>query len=180
MSKIAKEIFDNLILNKTPIDINILVLLVGLPYSGKSTFAEKLSNHNFVHFWATKIKKQYKLNDEQFLKLSEEIIEELLSKDYNVVFDFLNHKNEQRENIYSIAEKMNKKYFILYLDTPKSTITERQSRVIENLGRTNISVEILKEIELEFEMPIGKNVFIIKDEGDFDIFLNLTRAQKSK
>lgn len=180
MPDIAKEIFDNLILEKTPIDNNILVILVGLPYSGKSTFAEKLSKHNFVHFWATKIKKQYQLNDESFLKLSKEIIKELLSKNYNIVFDFLNHKKEQRNNFYLIAEKMHKKVFVVYLDTPKNIILERQASVVEDIGRTNISTDIINEIESEFEIPIGENVFSIKDKNDFDIFLNSIGAQDLK
>ena len=179
MPDIAKEIFDNLILEKTPIDNNILVILVGLPYSGKSTFAEKILKHNFVHFWATKIKKQHKLNDKEFLELSKEIIEELLSKNFNVVFDFLNHKNEQRNNFYSIAEKMHKKVFVVYLDTPKNIILERQASVVEDIGRTNISTDIINEIESEFEIPVGENIFTIKNDGDFDTFLNLIRTQQS-
>ena len=180
MSGISQEIFDNLITDKTKTDNNVLVILVGLPYSGKSTFAEKLSKHNFVHFWATKIKKQYQLNDEEFLKLSKEIIEELLSKNYNIVFDFLNHKNEQRNNFYSIAEKLHKKVFVVYLDTPKNIILERQASVVEDIGRTNISTDIINEIESEFEIPISENVFTIKDEIDFDIFLNSIRVQLLK
>lgn len=175
MSNLAKDIFNNLVLKKSPVNNNILVILVGMPYSGKSTFAEKLSNRNFVHFWATKIKKQYKMNDEQFLRVSEEIIEDLLSQNYNVVFDYLNHKSQQRKNIYLIAEKINKKYFILYLDIPKNIILERQSKAIENIGRTNISTEIINEIESEFEIPVGKNVFLIKEDNDFNIFLNLIK-----
>ena len=88
MSDIFEEIFNNLVLNKKPENNNFLIILAGLPYSGKSTFAEKLSNHNFVHFWTTKIKKQYQLNDSEVLKLSEKIIEKLLEKNYNIVFDF--------------------------------------------------------------------------------------------
>ncbi|MCX6757868.1 MAG: ATP-binding protein [Candidatus Nomurabacteria bacterium] len=176
MSNISQEIFEGLIVGKTKTNSNILVILVGLPYSGKSTFAEKLSKHNFVHFWATKIKKQYKLDDEFFLKLSKEIIEELLSKNYNVIFDFLNHKNEQRNNFCSIAEKMHKKVFVAYLDTPKNIILERQATVVEDVGRTNISTDIINEIESEFEIPVGENIFTIKNEGDFDTFLNLIRT----
>jgi tRNA uridine 5-carbamoylmethylation protein Kti12 len=172
MSDIFEEIFNNLVLNKKPENNNFLIILAGLPYSGKSTFAEKLSNHNFVHFWTTKIKKQYQLNDSEVLKLSEKIIEKLLEKNYNIVFDFLNHKNEQRESIYSIAEKMNKRYFIFYLNTPKNIILERQARVIENVGRSSISPEIIREIESEFEVPTGSNVVEIINNFDLEKFIS--------
>jgi predicted kinase len=172
MSDIFEEIFNNLVLNKKPENNNFLIILAGLPYSGKSTFAEKLSNHNFVHFWTTKIKKQYQLNDSEVLKLSEKIIEKLLEKNYNIVFDFLNHKNEQRKSIYSIAEKMNKRYFIVYLNTPKNIILERQAKVIENIGRSSISLKIIREIESEFEVPTGSNVVEIVNNFDFEKFIS--------
>jgi len=176
MTNIEQEIIKNLIKDKTPVKENTLILLVGLPYSGKSTFALKLEKFNFIHIWGTKIKKEYGLDDKKFLDISEKIIEILLTQGYNVTFDFLNHKNTHRERIFSIATKTDINYLIVYLNTPKDVIFQRQSTTMESLGRTNISKEIIEEILSEFEIPKGEKVFEIKNESDHQEFLDLIKA----
>lgn len=67
---------------------------------------------------------------------------------------------------------MNKRYFIFYLNTPKNIILERQARVIENVGRSSISPEIIREIESEFEVPTGSNVVEIINNFDLEKFIS--------
>lgn len=169
--KMFQEIIMILTKNKQPRADNILVILTGLPYSGKSTLAQKLSERNFIHIWGTKIKKYYKLDDENFLSLSEEIIDTLLKSGYNVIFDFLNHKKIQRERIATIAKNNSKRCLIAYLNPPQNIIVKRQSNVNESSGRTNISRKVIEEISSEFETPQGKNVFEIRNDTDFEEFL---------
>lgn len=54
LESIANKVSREIIEEKTPIDNPVVIALVGLQYSGKSTLATQIANHNFAHFWATK------------------------------------------------------------------------------------------------------------------------------
>ncbi len=107
---------------------NILVLLAGLPYSGKSSFAEKLSKTGFLHVWATKIKKERGFTDEEMIRFAKKIITQELKKGRNVVFDFLNHKESIRCQMEDVAKIAHADYGVVYFNLPIEAILRRSSR----------------------------------------------------
>jgi predicted kinase len=145
----------------------ILLVLVGLPYSGKSTFAQKLSKNGFVHVWATKIKKQKNWNDAQMISYIKKLISQELNKGKNVIFDFISHKDAIRKQLKAEAKKVNAKYQVIYFDIPLKTIYGRQARQkIEQAGRSKISRSIIRQIATEMEAPVRCTTVSNRQEAD--------------
>ena len=170
----VNELVVRLAPEKTPVRSNILYILVGLPYSGKSTLARKMEMHNVVHVWATKIKKNFGLNDEEMLVLTRNVIKELLGEGYNVVFDFLNHQKSVRESFVALAKEEGAKTQVIYLDTSERVLLRRAQEIHEHggaEGRSVIPSEAIYEIQQELEEPTGENVMVIRDEKDEERFL---------
>lgn len=152
-----------------------LLILVGLPYSGKSTFAEKLSKYNYIHFWATKIKKELQLTDEKMLNLAERTCETLLSEGYSVIFDFLNHKKSTRERFILLAKRLNVSYIVLFFNPNDAIILERIEKNLKSgghEGRSIISQPIVEEIRSEFQYPTrDENTVEINDNSNIDEYI---------
>ncbi|GEM_PF-4374507 len=146
---------------------NIIIVLAGLPYSGKSSFAEKLSRAGFLHVWATKIKKEMGFTDEDMIRFAKKIITQELKKGRNVVFDFLNHKESIRSQIEVVAKKAHADYEVVYFNLPIETILRRSSRQkSEHNGRTKISPAIIRDIANGFEIPKKSPNVRTRDEAD--------------
>lgn len=154
-----------------------LAILCGIPYSGKSTIANELSEHKFVHIWITVIKKLYNLDDEHALKIATKLTEQLLNENYRVTVDFLNHTDALRDNFSSVANKLGVPYKIIFVDTPLSVIYERK-RISDNaktksIGRSSISVDVIDKIAEELSIPNSNETVKIypNDRTRFDMYL---------
>jgi predicted kinase len=164
-----QKLIASLIMNKAVSDHNALVLLMGLPYSGKSTIAEKLAADGFIHIWATKLKKEYQLTDNQMLDLAKELTTCFLSRGFNVVFDFLNHTNAIRQPFIDIAKNLDKPFFVFNVNTPIEEIYQRQERNQrsgDQLGRSIISKAVIEEIRQETQLPGGLEFHEIQSFDD--------------
>jgi tRNA uridine 5-carbamoylmethylation protein Kti12 len=93
------------------------------------------------------------------------LVKELLIHGYNVVFDFLNHLEKQRQGIAEVATENGKDYLIIYMNPPIETILKRQANATEGLGRSSISVDVIKEIAAEFEVPTGDRVLVVPHDS---------------
>ena len=96
ITNIGKKYSQRLTVDKQPVSSPTLLVLVGLQYAGKSYLAEKIEEQNFLHFWATKLKKEFNVDNNQMNEIALMMLDELLPKGFNVVIDFVNHKRETR------------------------------------------------------------------------------------
>lgn len=155
-SQIVAEVTRKMVLGKSPVANPTTMLLTGLEYSGKSYVAERVTAQNYTHFWATKIKKQYGINNDTMLVIAREVVSLLATDGYNVIVDYNNHTRSIRQNFQSIAKELGVRYLVVYLDTPRE---ERLRRREENArqgdlpGRRVISLEDIHILEREFEAP---------------------------
>lgn len=165
-SNLVNEVYSELTQSLQPRGA-ALAILVGLPYSGKSTIATKFKADGFVHVWLTVIKRRYNLDDDAALHIARPVIERLLTSGYRVVFDFLNHTVSLRESFVKIAVATKAPCKIIWLNTPMTEIYRRQSNMAQtdaSEGRSVISREVIDIIAREFEVPDGPDVLEITNE----------------
>lgn len=111
---------------------NFLICLTGLPASGKSTFAFKITNVLKKKYGITRVKIvdpdiiRNKLSPEKFDPEKEQrirkenlnIIRRELKKGYSVISDDLNYYSSMRHELKSLAEKLKIRLIIIYIATP--------------------------------------------------------------
>lgn len=154
-----------------------LVILCGLPYSGKSTIAQQLEKYGFIHIWTTVIKKQFSLNDLEALHVIELLAERLLRDNYRVTIDFLNHTDDQRRIFIDIATRLHIPYKIVFVNTPLETIQARKAQSdlssTDQIGRSRIDIVIVHKIADELTIPHSKNTIEItpSDQSQYCAYL---------
>ncbi|MFX0012068.1 MAG: AAA family ATPase [Candidatus Hermodarchaeota archaeon] len=130
--------------------MNYLLILSGLPASGKSTFARKFKDlvesegNSNVKIIDTDIIRQqlypngfnYK-NEKRVRKRLKNEIRQALNHDFIVVSDDLNYYTSMRHDLKIIAEKVKRKFFIVYISTPLEAClnwnTERGNLIPNNV-----------------------------------------------
>ncbi|MFO8020552.1 MAG: AAA family ATPase [Promethearchaeia archaeon] len=119
---------------------NFLVIVTGLPASGKSTFSEELKkyleedtekpNKEISIVDPDKIREEIAPGTFDFEKESEvrelnlKKVEKELKKGKIVISDDLNYYTSMRRDLKSIANQLNKKAFIIHMNTPLETCLE--------------------------------------------------------
>ena len=111
--------------------MNYLLILSGLPASGKSTFARKFkelveseSNSNVKIIDTDIIRQQlypdgfnYK-NEKRVRKKLKHEIQQALNNNFIVISDDLNYYTSMRHDLKNIAENAKRMFFIVYISTP--------------------------------------------------------------
>lgn len=183
ITNIGKKYSQRLTVDKQPVSSPTLLVLVGLQYAGKSYLAEKIEEQNFLHFWATKLKKEFNVDNNQMNEIALMMLDELLPKGFNVVIDFVNHKRETRRKFQEKAARYGANYSVVFMDTPRD---ERLRRREENKdkgdtpGRRLISLQQMQEFESAFEIPSAdENVHILQNNTAIEKFLDSLTSRTS-
>lgn len=167
-SKFIDQLFEELIDDKSASG-GRLVILVGLPYSGKSTFAKALETYGFVHVWATLIRKQHEIPFEEVEGVTALLVGKLLAAGYLVVFDYLNHTAAVRRVFNEIAESLGVPCETVWLNPSAEVRWARRARSLRDepqIGRSHLSEERMDLIDAEFELPTGRYIEL-RDDGDW-------------
>lgn len=174
-AEIASKVSSEIIAGKAIASNPKIFVLMGLQYAGKSYLAEKITEKNYCHFWATKIKKTYGLANPEMIEVGLGVITNISSIGYNVVIDFVNHKYAIRKQFQEKAEELGIEYRVVFIDTPKQ---ERLRRWEVNMqegdkpGRRVITLEQMQQFESEFELPQSTELAIVlQTQADIDEFL---------
>ena len=138
---------------------NFLIILVGLPASGKSTFAFKLKQILELKFQnKVKIIDPDKIRDEAFPnsfdfknepKIREkniELIENSLRKGEIVISDDLNYYSSMRHDLKLVADSLNTKFYIIHISTSINLCLKRN----EERG-TPIPSKVIEKIYKKFD-----------------------------
>lgn len=175
IERISNEALNDATVGVEPVDSPYVLVLTGLQYSGKSYLASQITTKGFVHFWATKIKKDYGTNNEEMLQIALRFTEIAITKGFNVIIDYVNQKKSMRQLFQAKALSFNARYSVIFLDTPAQ---ERYKRREENVisgdqsGRRVISLEQMKQFEDAFEIPSDdENTIVLKTDEDSAHFI---------
>lgn len=109
------------------------------------------------------------------------VMNDVVSRKYNIVIDFVNHKADVRKRFQQAAKLQNISYNVVFLDTPKEErLRRREGNVVEGdvPGRRIISLLQMDEFEREFEVPSDQeHVIRLTHQSDIDKFLSSVEYQ---
>jgi len=135
----------------------MLIILVGLPSVGKSTFARRLSKELYLRGVDNIVIGSDVIRDcfpvwkseyEEYIKdATYQLIDSALRKFY-VIVDDTNYYNSKRRDLINIARKIGKDYIIIYLRAPLEVILERNIKRGEKIPN-----ELILEMYNKFDEP---------------------------
>ena len=135
----------------------MLIILTGLPSTGKSTFSKKLSKKlwgrglNNIILGTDLIREQFPQwsnEQEEFIKNSTYDLIKRALKNYAVIVDDTNYYNSKRRDLINIAKENKKNHIIIYLKAPLNTILKR------NIQRgAKIPNEVITNMFNKFDEP---------------------------
>jgi len=141
--------------NKT----NFLIILAGLPASGKTTFAFKLKEklesdfQNNVKIIDPDILRDKAFpnsfdfkNESQIREKNVELVRKCLTKGYIVISDDVNYYSSMRHDLKLIADSLNIKFYIIYILTPLKLCMKRNKE-----RRKPIPNKVIKNISNKFD-----------------------------
>jgi len=152
---------------------NILIILTGLPASGKSTFAYKLK----IFIESTKEHAKVKIVDPDKIRdkispqkfdyskehtVREKNLKEVksaLKKGYTVISDDLNYFTSMRHDLKQISEDLKKEYFIIHIATPIEYCVlwnDKRGNPIPNQVIHNIKKKFDEFGSYSWDIPIEK------------------------
>lgn len=133
---------------------NSLYILIGIPNSGKSTYADNflLKHPNIIVIATDEIRNQLTGTYEFSLKsnksvfdIAKKMINEALVQGFDVVFDATNTNKRYRKTIINIAKRNNAKTIAVVFKTPLGICLDRNStRSIEIRVPKDVIVEMSK------------------------------------
>ena len=138
----------------------MLVILVGLPSVGKSTFSKRLSKELYkkgidnIILGTDLIREsfpEWKEEYEDFIKNSTYYLIDNALKKYTVIVDDTNYYNSKRRDLINIAKKNRKNHIIIYLKAPLELLLKR------NIERgAKIPNEVIINMFNKFDEPGNK------------------------
>ncbi|VVC03803.1 L-seryl-tRNA(Sec) kinase [Candidatus Bilamarchaeum dharawalense] len=140
----------------------MLIIICGLPGSGKTTAAKMISKHySAVHLSSDIIRKQNlqkpQYSDEEKEKVYTEMAEQVeknLKNGKNVVADATFYKAKQRDRFLALAEKAGTKGFVVICSLPESEIRKRIGK--REKGPSDADFEVYLKLKKEFEPIAGR------------------------
>ncbi|MFT9497609.1 AAA family ATPase [Anaerosolibacter sp.] len=132
---------------------NTLYILIGLPGSGKTTYANKCFHSKDILIVSSDQIRQQITGSSSFnkgdtaptLQIAQKIIQEALESGLNVVWDATNIYKKWRKDFIKIAKKNNAKVVAIVFNTPVSICVKRNNeRTVEKQVPNEIIVEMSK------------------------------------
>lgn len=157
--------------------------MVGVGFSGKSTLSKKIAeyfNIPLVSLDKLFFDKKEELgldedSDEQWEMLGtmcKEEIREVMSNGQSVVFDNINLKRSERNELRRIAREVDGGVVVVYLDTQEELLDRRQEENKVSKGRHDVKQEYLDAAKADLEIPdVDEQPYIFKPSDDIDTFL---------
>ena len=165
--------------------MNKLHILVGLPYSGKTTLRKELVKRlNFDYVSVDEIMKDKNMwrtghptQDDWDIAYSEAYkkLGEFLKQDKNVIADIGNLEFNERENMRKTAESLGVEHKLIYINTPMEEIMRRRKENKVTKVRGHLEDALLKSAISKFEEPTPKeNPIIYNFQENLEEWINNT------
>lgn len=152
----------------------ILIILCGLPFSGKSTLAKFLTKHLGLTLidldeinskLGIGIDKPVTENEwKKTYQISYEELEKSLEAGKSVIYDATNFTNKQRDKLRSIAKKYYVQTKVIWVNPPKKEVIKRWQENRLNKNRKDVSDEDFAEVLDNFENPTKEENMLTFDQ----------------
>lgn len=160
----------------------VLILVSGLPGTGKSYFSRKLSEQlPSVIVESDALRKKlvpspvYSAEESQRLfTASHRLIDELLGRNISVIVDATNLVEYHREFLYRIAERHKTKLIIVWVQAPKELVRERLQGRMQGCdpdNRSDADWSIYQRMRMRAQR-IGRNYFAVDTSRDIAPVIN--------
>lgn len=157
---------------------NVLVLMMGIPGSGKSTIAlNKMTNKDIyisrdqIRYSLIEDNEEYFSKEKEVMKIFIDNINSAIQENkYRFIYADATHLNERsrRKVLDNITNKPNK-IFLLFINTPLEIALERNNK---RIGRERVPEKVIKNMFNSIEMPTEKEgistVYILNQFGQLD------------
>ena len=148
-----------------------------MPYAGKTTLRKELvKRFGFEFLNIDEIMEEKGMWKKDYIPTQEdwdnsysegyEQVKKLLENNKNVVFDLGNLRFKEREAARKLAENLNIKHKLIYINTPIGQIKKRRLENKKTKKRGHISDWLFKISLNMFEKPTAKENPIIYDSGE--------------
>ena len=137
-----------------------LVVLVGLPASGKSTWARKRSEEFSFSQWISsdniRVENNYNISNEKVFKIMWEKTKLAATEEKEIIYDATNLSSKRRKHLVdkfvSFCEKQHISYSIeciIFLQ-PMKVLYQRNAK---RMGRERVPIEVMQRMLRSFQMP---------------------------
>lgn len=140
-----------------------VILLKGLPASGKTTYAKELVDKGYVRVNKDDLRsmmdngKWSKGNEKRILRLRDQIIRDAVNSGSNVVVDDTNFEDRHRDRIAALAEENGANFEVLFIDTPLEECISRNEK------RANkVPLSVIVTMHNKYITPLRSN-FVEQD-----------------
>ena len=148
-----------------------LLMLRGLPASGKSTYAKELADKGWLRVNKDDLRAMLnngnwsKGNEKRVIKLQNQIIETALAEGKNVVDD-TNFAEYHKHRLYDLARKYKADFDEKFFDTPLQVCLDRDAKRANGVGKDVIMKmynQYLKPKPAVYKPPVGSQKAILVD-----------------
>ena len=146
-----------------------LILVCGLPGSGKTTVAKKIADKTKSFVFNTDILRKELFEKPAYTKKEKELIynllfemaEKFLRSAKNVVLEGTFYRRDLRKRVKDLARKMNSDFHMVEVVCRERTIKERMEKRRKQKTSSDADFKIYKKIKKQFE-PVREKHFVLR------------------
>ncbi|MGK7391641.1 MAG: AAA family ATPase [Candidatus Cyclobacteriaceae bacterium M2_1C_046] len=154
----------------------MIVMVLGLPGSGKTYFAKRLAGKiNAVHISSDRIRNELmalgKYSKKEKLAVYNKMIQltaESLVSNKNIVVDATFYLSETREMFYNLAKKENVEIQLIVMEADEKLIKERVTKPRED---SEADLEVYKKIKEQFEPVNSPHLTLNSTNNNLNLML---------
>ena len=146
---------------------NKLIIMVGVPGSGKTTTAKALENSGMARIATDDLKSFYpdrKYVLTELFSLQYNILEKLMNLNIDVIADSNSDKQIYRNGLIELAKKYGYSYKVIYCYAKKETIYNRME-ARKNFEHFYVDKDGIDQFFREMEVPTEDAIFINSDNS---------------
>lgn len=134
-------------------EIKTLIIMVGIPGSGKSTVSKALESENMARIATDDFKRYYQMKEySELFEIQYEILTRLMEKNKIVIADSNSDKEVYRNNLKELAKKYGYDVKVIYCFADEDVIEERMKER-KKVDRFYVSPEKIQKYMNDMEKP---------------------------
>ncbi len=156
-----------------PVAKPVLIVVSGLPGTGKSYFCSKLAERlPFITLESDALRKvlfsslTYSLQESSRLfQACHRLIEQLLRRGFSLILDATNLSERHREHFYSIADHLDVKLVLVWVEAPPQLVRERLKGRRNEETKSDADWVVYQKMKSSVQ-PIRRNHYVVDTSRD--------------